>query len=104
MFRTRLTKAIRKAKVLCAELGIEWVNFTRQQLRPTALTSADKVNGRDAVRRLAGHTTEKQTADYIRHDTEIASPAVLPPVDDQFLALIVRAEKKLEGLHSEPLG
>ena len=104
MIRTRLTKAIQKAKVVCAQLGIYWVPFTRQQLRPTVLTHADKVNARDAVRRLAGHTTEKQTADYIRHEAEIASPAVLPPLDRNLLSSIDQAMRALEVSHPKSLG
>lgn len=97
MIRTRLTKAIRKAKVVCTQLGIEWVPFTRQQLRPTVLTDADKVNARDAVRRLAGHTTEKQTADYIRHEAEIATPACLPSIDMDLLQRIARLTSDAAG-------
>lgn len=98
--RTRLYKAIKLARLVCQELGIQWTPFTRQQLRPTAITQTDKALGRDEARRLAGHTTEKQTAHYIRHEAEVASAAVLPTLDQNLLASIEQAKRTLQGLTS----
>jgi len=90
MVRTRLYKAIKLAKQVCEKLEIKWVPLTRQQLRPTAITQVDKVQGREGARKLAGHTTEKQTADYIRHEAEIAQAATLPPFDAALVAEVER--------------
>lgn len=97
MVRTRLYKAIKLAKKVCEELGIKWVDLTRQQLRPTAITQVDKDQGREGARKLAGHTTEKQTADYIRHEAETAVAAVLPPADEE---LVTRAQATMTSLSS----
>jgi integrase len=93
--RTRLYKAIKLAKKVCEQLGIKWVNLTRQQLRPTAVTQVDKVQGREGARKLAGHTTEKQTADYIRHEAEEAEAAKLPAFDPELTERIELAKAVL---------
>jgi integrase len=79
--RSRLLKAREAAKLVCEKAEIPWQDFTLQQLRPTAITKADKEHGREGARKLAGHTTEKQTADYIRHEAEEASAVQLPAMD-----------------------
>jgi integrase len=48
------------------ELGLEWIRFQFRDMRPKAATDNERANGMDATRRLLGHTTEKQTADYVR--------------------------------------
>lgn len=97
MVRTRLYKAIRLAKTVCKELEIPWVDLTRQQLRPTAITQVDKAQGREGARKLAGHTTEKQTADYIRHEAEEAQAATLPPFDSELVSKVRRLTSASEG-------
>jgi hypothetical protein len=101
MVRTRLYKAIRLAKQVCEELQVPWVNFTRQQLRPTALTATNRVHGRGEARKLAGHTTEKQTADYIR-EPEIAQAATLPPSDPVLLERVKAALRARTSPKEEP--
>jgi integrase len=96
MVRTRLYKAIKLAKQVCAELGIKWVDFTRQQLRPTAITQVDKTQGRAGARKLAGHTTEQQTSHYVRHEAEVAESAALPAFDADLFQKVQAAMKNLE--------
>lgn len=86
--RSRLLKARELAKTVCEKAEIPWQDFTLQQLRPTAITKTDKDHGREAARKIAGHTTEKQTADYIRHEAETAAAVALPAPDAQLLARI----------------
>jgi len=81
------------ANKICEKLEIKWIPLTRQQLRPTGITQVDKVQGREGARKLAGHTTEKQTADYIRHEAEEAVAAKLPPFDPE----LVRQVEALTG-------
>lgn len=95
MVRTRLYKAIKLAKKICEKLEIKWVDFTRQQLRPTVITQVDKSHGREAARKLGGHTTEKQTADYIRHESETADAARLPVFDAELFKKVEAAVKAL---------
>jgi integrase len=108
MVRTRLYKAIKLAKKVCEKLEIKWVDLTRQQLRPTAITQVDKVQGREGARKLAGHTTEKQTADYIRHEAEEAIAAALPQFDGELVRRIeatiasARPTPALEAPHVRP--
>lgn len=97
MVRTRLYKAIKLAKVICTELKIKWVNFTRQQLRPTVITQTDKAFGRAEARKPAGHTTEQQTADYIRHEAETAQAAALPAFDAELVHRVEMAKTRLTG-------
>jgi hypothetical protein len=95
--RSRLMKARKLAELVCKEAGIPWVDFTRQQLRPTAITQVDKSHGREEARKLAAHTTEKQTAHYIRHEAEMATPAVLPPMDIELLKKVEKIKADLAG-------
>jgi hypothetical protein len=88
--RSRLQKARDLAEKVCKEAGIAWTDVTLQRLRPTAVTQVDKDHGREEARKLAGHTTEKQTAHYIRHEAEMATPAALFASDP---ALIAKVEK-----------
>jgi integrase len=83
-----LLKARDTAKVVCEKAEIPWQDFTLQQLRPTAVTKTDKDHGRDAARKIAGHTTEKQTAHYIRHEAEEAIAVALPPADQELMKRI----------------
>jgi hypothetical protein len=78
VLRARLYKARDLAKQVCEAAEIKWVDFTLQQLRPTAITQVDKSHGREEARKLGGHTTEKQTAHYVRHGAELVTPAALP--------------------------
>lgn len=48
-----------------------------------------------AVGRLAGHSTEKQTADYIRHEAESAIAANLPAPDVQLVARVEELKEEL---------
>lgn len=93
--RSRLYKARDLAKQVCEKAEIPWQDFTRMQLRPTAITNADKIHGRQEARRLAGHTTEKQTAEYIRHEAEEAIAAELPPMDMRLLQLVDTIKQEL---------
>lgn len=95
--RSRLLKARDLAKQVCEQAGIAWVDFTLQRLRPTAVTLADKEHGRANARKLAGHTTEKQTAHYIRHEAELAMPAALPVVDEVLRARVEKIKAELAG-------
>jgi hypothetical protein len=93
--RSRLEKARDLAAKVCEEAGIAWTDVTLQRLRPTAVTQVDKDHGREEARKLAGHTTEKQTAHYIRHEAEMATPAALFAVDPALIAKIEQAKAKL---------
>lgn len=80
--RSRFDKARKLARQVCEQAGIAWVEFARLDLRPTAITQVDKSHGRDEARKLAGHSTDKQTAHYVRHGAEVVTVATLPPVSD----------------------
>lgn len=58
--------------------GIAWTRATERagvtdahfhDLRAKALTDKDRAEGMDAARTMGGHSTENQTADYVRHKT-----------------------------------
>jgi integrase len=99
--RSRLLKARDLAAKVCKEAGIGWTDVTLQRLRPTAVTQVDKDHGREEARKLAGHTTEKQTAHYIRHEAEMATPAALFEFDPMLLAKIEQAKAELTRKESE---
>jgi len=48
------------------ELGLEWFPFQFRDLRPKAATDKEGATGMAETRRFLGHTTERQTADYVR--------------------------------------
>lgn len=86
--RSRFMKARDLARTVCEQAGIQWVEFARLDLRPTAITQIDKTHGRDAARRSAGHTTDKQTAHYVRHQAEEITTATLPRVSDELASKV----------------
>lgn len=53
--------------------GIE--NAHIHDLRAKALTDKDRAEGMGAARTMGGHSTEHQTADYVRHKTAKRTPA-----------------------------
>jgi integrase len=77
-FRSRFNKARKAAKkqidALASkvgseklhELGLEWFPFQFRDLRPKAATGKERATGTAETRRFLGHTTERQTADYVR--------------------------------------
>ncbi len=48
------------------ELGLAWFPFQFRDLRPKAATDKERATGMAETRRFLGHTTERQTADYVR--------------------------------------
>lgn len=60
------TRAVERA-------GIEDVHF--HDLRAKALTDKDRAEGMGAARTMGGHSTENQTADYVRHKTATRTTA-----------------------------
>jgi hypothetical protein len=95
--RSRLYKARDLAKQVCEKAGIPWVDLTRQQLRPTAITQVDKDQGREGARKLAGHTTDKQTAHYVRPEVETAQAANRPDFDEALQAQIEAIKEQLQA-------
>lgn len=93
--RSRLYKARDLAKKVCEAAEIKWVDFTLQQLRPTAITQVDKSHGREEARKLGGHTTEKQTAHYVRHGAELVTPAALPAIDIELQTRVEAIKQQL---------
>ena len=65
-FRKRFDKARQLAKKKADESGVEFVWFQLRDLRAKAATDIDDKFGIEEARKLLGHTTQKQTADYIR--------------------------------------
>ena len=63
-FRSQFDKARDAAQAEALALGIEFQRFQFRDLRPKAASDIDSL--KDA-NKLLGHTTEKQTADYIRN-------------------------------------
>ena len=58
------------------ELGLEWFPFQFRDLRPKAATDKERVTNMAETRRFLGHTTERQTADYVRDRIgELVDPA-----------------------------
>lgn len=47
-------------------LGLEWCPFQFRDLRPKAATDKERLVGMEETRRFLGHTTERQTAGYVR--------------------------------------
>lgn len=66
-FRRAFDDARNKAEAEAKEKGINFVRFQLRDLRAKAATDTDREHGIEAARCLLGHTTQKQTADYIRH-------------------------------------
>lgn len=93
--RSRFYKARDLARAVCKEAGIKWVEFARTDLRPTAITQVDKTHGRQEARKLAAHTTEKQTAHYVRHDAELVTTAALPALQADLFSKIDKIKANL---------
>lgn len=73
----RLTAQLGRAAM--QELGLEWFPFQFRDLRPKAATDKERKAGMAETRRFLGHTTEKQTADYVRERVgELVDPVSLP--------------------------
>lgn len=66
-FRTDFKHARDAAEKEAKETGIEFQRFQLRDIRAKAATDMDRDHGIEAARKLLGHTTQKQTADYIRH-------------------------------------
>ncbi|GAB2471647.1 hypothetical protein GCM10027082_23900 [Comamonas humi] len=59
--------------------GLKRASLTNTQfrdLRAKALTDLDEAHGIQAAQRLGGHTTQSQTADYVRHKKALQARAV----------------------------
>lgn len=56
-----------------ARAGVADVHF--HDIRAKALTDVDELRGRGQARRMGGHSTETQTADYVRHKKALATGA-----------------------------
>lgn len=94
--RGRFDKARTMARAVCKAAGIEWVEFARLDIRPTAITQIDKTHGRDVARRSAGHTTDKQTAHYVRPEAETGAAADLPrAVSDELAGKVLKVMAEL---------
>jgi hypothetical protein len=100
LIRSRFYKARDLARAVCKEAGIKWVEFARTDLRPTAITQVDKDHGRQEARKLAGHTTEKQTAHYVRHDAELVTTAALPALQADLFSKIDKIKAELASKES----
>jgi integrase len=62
------------------ELGLEWFPFQFRDLRPKAATDKERSAGMAETRRFLGHTTERQTADYVRDKIgELTDPVSASP-------------------------
>ena len=73
------------------ELGLEWIRFQFRDMRPKAATDNERENGMDATRRLLGHTTEKQTADYVREFVgELVVSVPVAKMSEDFKAFLAK--------------
>lgn len=60
----------------------QWLEFQMRDMRPKSATDSARRDGMPATRNKLGHTTEKQTADYVRdHIGELVDPAVIERPD-----------------------
>lgn len=77
------------------ELGLEWIRFQFRDMRPKAATDNERIHGMDATRRLLGHTTEKQTADYVRGLVgELVDSVSIAQMSEEFKAFLAQAMKE----------
>lgn len=104
-FRYRFWKARSAAKVRfdaleielgsekMRDLGLEWCPFQFRDLRPKAATDKERVDGMAETRRFLGHTTEKQTADYVRDRVgDLVDPVSAP--QPKWMAKVLSPKKE----------
>jgi integrase len=65
-FRRAFDEARNKAEELAEKRGIPFQRFQLRDLRAKAATDIARKHGIEAARLMLGHTTQKQTQDYIR--------------------------------------
>jgi integrase len=65
-FRRKFTKARDAAEAEAKEKGIPFQRFQLKDLRAKAATDIARRHGIEAARLMLGHTTQKQTSEYIR--------------------------------------
>lgn len=64
--KTKFNKARDLAAAEAKEKGIDFQRFQLRDLRAKAATDTAQKHGMEEARKLLGHTTEKQTKDYVR--------------------------------------
>lgn len=64
------------AEIEAAAMGMKFERFYLMDIRAKAATDTAERHGIEAARKLLGHTTQKQTADYIRHIRGISARAI----------------------------
>jgi integrase len=75
-FRRRFADARDKAEKEAAQMGIRFERFYLMDIRAKAATDTAEKHGIEAARKLLGHTTQKQTADYIRSIKGVSATAI----------------------------
>lgn len=75
-FKRRWNEARDKAAELAKQRGITYRRFRLMDIRAKAATDVAERDGIEAARKLLGHTTQKQTADYIRSIQGISATAI----------------------------
>lgn len=75
-FRREWDEARDKAEAEAKENGLSYTRFQLMDLRAKAATDTCEKYGLEAARCLLGHTTQKQTADYIRSIRGVSARAL----------------------------
>lgn len=75
-FRKRFGEARDKAAKEAEKMGVPFKRFYLMDIRAKAATDTAEKHGLEAARKLLGHTTQKQTADYIRSIQGISATAI----------------------------
>lgn len=76
IFRKRWKEARDKAEAEAQKKGLDFTRFRLMDIRAKAATDIAEKHGLEAARKLLGHTTQKQTADYIRSIKGIQAKAI----------------------------
>lgn len=75
-FRREWAAARDAAEAEAKEKGLDYTRFALMDIRAKAATDIAETHGLEAARKLLGHTTQKQTADYIRSIQGISADAI----------------------------
>jgi integrase len=115
-FRSRFSKARKAAKkeidALASEvgseklheLGLEWFSFQFRDLRPKAATDKERATGMAETRRFLGHTTERQTAEYVRDKIgELVNPVTASKPEWRAKVLAPKSAESSEEGNAKPL-
>lgn len=87
---------VRLAPQRCKSSGSSTSRFSFRDLRPKAATDMERHHGMAETRRFLGHTTEAQTADYVRDRIgELVDPVAA--AKPEWLAKVLSPNEGIDG-------